>query len=118
MNNRRQMYYRRNSGMRNVPSVDNDTQAPVVESVTATSDNNLVDCASCGDCVTSFGHRGQNTNPSCNECLQINDMPGFALAMAYVPWQTFRNLYDEHDALCNGTIFKELNLEFRGRRCN
>ena len=121
MNNRRQMYYTRNSGMRNVPNMNNNNTAKpdsVQEPVSVTSNSNSVDCASCGERPTPYGQRGQKMNSQCNQCQQINDMPGYSLAMAYVPWQTFRNLYDEHDALCNGTIFKELNLEFRGRRCN
>ena len=36
------------------------------------------------------------------------------LAMAYVPWQTWRNIYDAEKALCQGTIFQELDLPFRG----
>ena len=43
------------------------------------------------------------------DCLE--DMP---LAMAYVPWQTWRNIYDAEKALCQGTIFQELDLPFRG----
>lgn len=113
MNNRRQMYYTRYSGARNVPNVDNNsTPAPVAEPVIAASNNSTVDCASFN------GNRNPRMDSRCNECIRVNDMPGFALAMAYVPWQTFRNLYDEHEALCNGTIFKELDLDFRGRRCN
>lgn len=117
MNNRRQMYYRRNSAMRNVPYENNNNMTPTTtEPVVAASDNDSVDCTSCGECPPLFGHHAHRDQ--CNECIMVNDMPGFALAMAYVPWQTFRNLYNEHDALCNGTIFKELNLEYRGRRCN
>lgn len=40
-----------------------------------------------------------------------NDMP---LAMAYVPWQTWQNIYDAEKGFCNGTIFQELNLPFKG----
>lgn len=36
------------------------------------------------------------------------------LAMAYVPWQTWQNIYDAEKGFCNGTIFQELNLPFRG----
>lgn len=39
------------------------------------------------------------------------DMP---LAMAYVPWQRWQNIYDAEKGFCNGTIFQELNLPFRG----
>lgn len=36
------------------------------------------------------------------------------LAMAYVPMQQFRELYDQNYALQIGTIFKELDLPFYG----
>lgn len=41
----------------------------------------------------------------------LEDMP---LAMAYVPWQRWQNIYDAEKGFCNGTIFQELNLPFRG----
>ncbi|HWT74500.1 MAG TPA: spore coat associated protein CotJA [Mobilitalea sp.] len=42
----------------------------------------------------------------------------FPIGMAYVPWQRFRNLYEnEFVALSRGTMFKELDLEWRGRSC-
>lgn len=41
----------------------------------------------------------------------LEDMP---LAMAYVPWQKWQNLYDAEKGFCNGTIFQELNLPFQG----
>ena len=41
----------------------------------------------------------------------LYDMP---LAMAYVPWQRWQNIYDAEKGLCNGTIFQELNLPFLG----
>lgn len=40
------------------------------------------------------------------------------IAMAYVPWQDFEKVYSEEEAWKNGTIFKELDLEFLARRCN
>lgn len=42
----------------------------------------------------------------------FNDMP---IAMAYVPWQRFRNLYEPDRALQIGTIFAELDKPFTGR---
>lgn len=39
----------------------------------------------------------------------IEDMP---LAMAYIPFQKWRNLYDPNEAFQRGTIFKELDLPF------
>ncbi|MBO5353571.1 MAG: spore coat associated protein CotJA [Lachnospiraceae bacterium] len=38
--------------------------------------------------------------------------------MAYVPWQCYGNLYSLPQALKNGTLFRELDLEFAARRCN
>lgn len=39
-------------------------------------------------------------------------MDRYALAMAYVPWQAFRNVYEPDKALEIGTIFPELNKPF------
>lgn len=36
------------------------------------------------------------------------------LAMAYVPMQKFVNLYTAADGFAVGTIFKDLNLPFKG----
>lgn len=47
-------------------------------------------------------------------CPCIEEMP---LAMAYVPMQQFNQTYDSDKALKIGTIFPELNMPFRGRRC-
>lgn len=40
----------------------------------------------------------------------------WVLAMAYVPWQEWGDLYDEEQALKNGTLFRELNKPFLGRK--
>lgn len=42
----------------------------------------------------------------------LNGMP---IAMAYVPWQEFKNLYAAEKALCRGTIFEELDKPFLGK---
>lgn len=39
------------------------------------------------------------------------------LAMAYVPMQKFTNLYNAADGLRAGTIFKDLDLPFKGGKC-
>lgn len=36
------------------------------------------------------------------------------LAMAYVPMQAWRDLYEPAEGMHNGTIFRELNLPFMG----
>ncbi len=46
------------------------------------------------------------------------DFDRFPIAMCYVPWQCFRDLYEnEYEALANGTLFKELDLKWYGRGC-
>ena len=67
----------------------------------------------CGCAVESMYRDMKKEDMCCEE-----DMPGKALAMAYVPWQTWRKLYEVCEGFATGTIFKELNLEFYGRRCN
>jgi len=37
-----------------------------------------------------------------------------SLAMMYVPYQRFENLYDEEKALSRGTLFAELDMPFYG----
>ena len=43
------------------------------------------------------------------EVLKLDSMP---LAMAYVPWQEWRSLYEVEKGFRCGTIFAELNLPF------
>ena len=43
-------------------------------------------------------------------------MRGMALAIAYVPWQTWDQTYELEKALQCGTIFPELNKPFSGKR--
>ena len=50
--------------------------------------------------------------------MTLQDLSNLSLAMAYVPWQDYGNIYAQPQALRNGTIFAELNLDFAGRRCN
>ncbi len=38
------------------------------------------------------------------------------LAMAYVPWQEYKDLYDPETAWKRGTLFQELDLAFAGKR--
>jgi hypothetical protein len=54
----------------------------------------------------------------CERDRMHEDFDRFPLAMCYVPWQCFRNLYEnEYEALANGTLFKELDLKWYGRGC-
>ncbi len=69
--------------------------------------------------------------PPDNDCCCKNNKPdpdcvpskkdpiaGMALAMAYVPWQDYKNICPEEEAWCKGTIFAQLDLDFMARRCN
>ncbi|WP_069997647.1 spore coat associated protein CotJA [Cellulosilyticum sp. I15G10I2] len=51
-----------------------------------------------------------------SDSYKYDSLDKMPLAMAYVPWQKWRNVYDLNMALEVGTIFPELNLPFCGRR--
>ena len=54
----------------------------------------------------------------CERERHDGDFDRFPLAMCYVPWQCFRNLYEnDFTALAKGTLFKELDLDWYGRGC-
>lgn len=57
----------------------------------------------------------ENTNEMSdmsNYMARVNNDPlrGLQLAMAYVPWQKFENLYTGDVALARGTMFKGLDF--------
>ena len=61
-------------------------------------------------------HDHSHGTAGCN-ASRYDQLSGMALAMSYVPWQTFCKRYELEEALCQGTIFKELDLDFmRGCR--
>jgi hypothetical protein len=43
-------------------------------------------------------------------------MTGFPLAMAYVPYQAFEDLYEPNKALERGTLFRALDMPFVGQK--
>lgn len=52
-------------------------------------------------------------------CMRTdNCIDEFPIGMAYIPWQSFRDLYDPHEGLERGTLFKELDYPFLGKRGN
>ena len=69
----------------------------------------------CSDVVTGGIIVGGCADPGCNKETVLSGLP---VAMAYVPWQNYGNIYPLQQALRNGTMFQELNLDFAGRRCN
>lgn len=48
--------------------------------------------------------------------VRCRDLDGLPLAMAYVPMQKWRELYEPEMGFSRGTIFKELDLPFLGDR--
>lgn len=61
--------------------------------------------------------RTPNPNMLCQD--RFNDKhENFPVGMAYVPWQTWENLYPPEKGLCEGTIFMDLNQIFCGKRGN
>lgn len=51
---------------------------------------------------------------SCAVKGRYDTLDDMAVAMAYVPWQIWRNVLDAEKGLCCGTIFEDLNKPFRG----
>lgn len=54
------------------------------------------------------------TNETSNGHCTSDMLYGFPIAMAYVPWQEWRNLHPLEKSLCRGTIFEELDKPFSG----
>ena len=71
-------------------------------------------CNSCSDNNSSGGV----ISGCSNACNKESVLQGWALAMAYVPWQPYDNLNSLSQALRRGTIFRDLDFDFMGRRCN
>jgi len=69
----------------------------------------------CNNAVAGGIIVGGCADAGCDKETVLRDCP---IAMAYVPWQTYGNIYPMPQALRNGTLFQELNLDFAGRRCN
>ena len=47
--------------------------------------------------------------------MKSDSLMNMPVAMAYVPWQFFRDVYEPDKALQCGTIFPELNKPFFGK---
>ena len=54
----------------------------------------------------SLNHTMPHTKPHTAEPM--------VLAMGYVPVQQWQDLYEPEEALCRGTIFRQLDLPFEG----
>ena len=53
--------------------------------------------------------------PACDLSTAMTPLPeNPVVAMAYVPFQQWRSIYPQDEALERGTLFQELDLPFRG----
>ena len=48
------------------------------------------------------------------EVLILDSMP---LAMTYVPWQKWEDIYSPDEGFARGTIFAQLDKTYIGRKC-
>lgn len=58
--------------------------------------------------------RGRESYGSCG-CRKEDPLYGMPIAMAYVPWQTWGDIYDLCEGFQSGTIFAILDKPFLGR---
>ncbi len=58
-------------------------------------------------------------NSYCNQNMTYDPLQTMPLAMAYVPWQQWKNVYEGCKGLEHGTIFEELifPFQFSSRMC-
>lgn len=50
----------------------------------------------------------------CNDNSKYDEHSGMPLAMAYVPWQKWRSIYEADKGFRRGTIFEQLDKPFLG----
>lgn len=55
----------------------------------------------------------EQSSMSCGESMNYDQLQRMPLAMAYVPWQQWQNVYDGSKGLEHGTIFEELLFPFQ-----
>lgn len=50
----------------------------------------------------------------CSNANEYDELSSMPLAMAYVPWQEWQNIYEAEKGFHRGTIFEELDKPFKG----
>lgn len=110
-----------------VPMPCPEVCSPCTDTISTCSENCNACVEECNVCNDGCNDCFDNTNSGVaisgclgcvNTCNKETVLQNMALAMAYVPWQTYENLYPLSQALRSGTIFRDLDLDFKGRRCN
>lgn len=92
-------------------------------------DDNLITREGCSEALLRMMTDGRGnlpltdstrSKPSCDGSDRSSSasfgLHGYPLASVYAPLQSFEGLYDLDTAHKRGTIFKELDLDFHGRR--
>ena len=67
------------------------------------------------DSRNMHGNIGKMHSPH-SDMYEPENIDKLPIAMAYVPWQRWKNTYELGKALKVGTIFPELDLPYLGRR--
>lgn len=66
----------------------------------------------CRDNMKPYRHMHKSEGCGCDKYETEDMLSGMPLAMAYVPWQEWQNVYDACAGLKKGTIFGELIYPF------
>ena len=67
----------------------------------------------CGS-MTNMPRQAVSNAPCCEDRSRYDTLSGMAIAMAYVPWQEWRAIFEVEKGFQCGTIFEELNKPFQG----
>jgi hypothetical protein len=68
------------------------------------------------DCIrTKKGEKKVEAKQPCSERRQQILLDQLPLAMAYVPFQRWGNLYNPEKGFSHGTIFQDLDFPFQGK---
>lgn len=76
-------------------------------------------CGHRRNCGCAGGNGSRKPTCAANRCRVHGEdqLAGLPLAMAYVPMQQWRNLYDLENGFNEGTLFKELDFPFYPTSC-
>lgn len=72
-------------------------------------------CRNCSNCTRN--NPNFSASPQSDDSCPYPGLDRLPLAMAYVPWQQWNNIYEPSKGLWVGTIFQELDLPFCERSC-
>lgn len=104
-----QMGGQSNGGCRAQGSRSNREVSPAAQREGSRSVQQREDSCGCGT--------APETDCGCVPSRQ-DPIEGMSLAMAYVPWQDYKDVCSEEEGWRAGTIFAQLDLDFMARRCN